>query len=149
MKTMKKNWKIYCDLQNVRMNSLKLHDLLEPYNLWQRMCSICVVWIRQAATNTPTTSTSFALHMQKENTFMFKTKNNISSIYSTDLFNSPPLKGLRSSTHSHFFMNPLNHTYAESYCGPFFTLLSNLTSLLSFREALKTHLFKQFLAERS
>ena len=64
--------------------------------------------------------------------------------------NSPPRSELRSSTLSHY-TNFHNHTYTESalsYRGsfPWNTLPPNLTSLLSFREALKTHLFKLFLA---
>ena len=62
-----------------------------------------------------------------------------------------------SSTYSHFFRITSNSTYTKSalsYCGPLLwnslpLNLTSITSLLSFRKALKTMLFKQFVAERS
>ena len=57
----------------------------------------------------------------------------------------PSRKELR-FTYFHFFRIPSNSTYAKaalSYCG---FLLWNF--LLSFHKALKTFLFKQFVAER-
>ena len=83
-------------------------------------------------------------------------KNNHSPNYLADLLKLPPRKGLRSSTYSHFIRIPSNGTYVKSalsYCGPLLwnSLPPNLTSiptLHSFRKALKTLLFKHFVAER-
>ena len=88
---------------------------------------------------------------------MFKIKKNHSPTHLADFFKLPPRKGLRSFTYYFNFRIPPNSTYAKSalpYCGPlpWNSLppnLTSITSLLSFHEADKTLLFKQFVAERS
>ena len=89
-------------------------------------------------------------------TFMFKLHNGNFPIYLTELISKPQRKGLRSSSHSHFFISQIRHSYAKSaftYSGPFLwnSLPPHLTSSLSlagFRKDLKTHLFYRFVAER-
>ena len=84
---------------------------------------------------------------------MFKIKNDHSLNYLADFFKLPPRKGLRSSTYFIFSRIPSNSTYAKSalsYCGlllwnSLFPNLSSITSLLSFRKALKTLLFEQLV----
>ena len=87
---------------------------------------------------------------------MFEIKNNHSPNYSADLFKLSPRKGLSSSSYSHFLgylsiVLTLNLHFPT--VGPFYGTLSplnltSITSLFSFCKALKTLMFKQFVAER-
>ena len=79
---------------------------------------------------------------------MFKIKNNHSPNFLADLFKLPFRKGLRSSTYSHFLgYLPIVLMLKLHFptVGPSMELsppdLTSITSLLSFRKALKTLLF--------
>ena len=84
---------------------------------------------------------------------MFKIKNNHSPNYSADLFKLPLRMGLRSSNYSHFLgylLIVLRLNLHFPTVGPFYgtlpTILTSITFLLSFHEALRTLLFKRFVA---
>ena len=86
---------------------------------------------------------------------MSKLKSCIYPEYIKSLIVQPHRSNLRSSTHNHYFIPSINHTFAKrsfSYAGPYISnyLPSNLiccNSLLIFRNGLKTFLFDKFLEE--
>ena len=92
----------------------------------------------------------------KVSLMMFKLKNNFSPTYLKKLIVQPYRRNLRSSSHNHYFIPSINHSFAKhsfTYAGPYIwnSLPSNLlccNSLLTFRNGLKTFLFGKFIEER-
>ena len=85
---------------------------------------------------------------------MFKIKNNHSPNYLADFFMLPPRKGVR-STYSHLLgylpivlMLNMHIPTVGPFYGTLFPPILPFINLLSFRKALKTLLFKQFVAMR-
>ena len=86
---------------------------------------------------------------------MFKLKNCFYPEYLKSLIVQPHRSNLRSSTHNHYFIPSINHTFAKrsfSYAGPYTwnSLPVDLiccNSLLIFRNGLKTFLFNKFMEE--